>query len=65
MTKEQQVAYVAIGVIIGIAILCIIYSISTSNSPTLSCREGKLFEVSHEGNITIYDPTFSDCEENK
>ncbi len=28
----------------------------------LSCREGKLYEVSYEGNITVFDPTYNDCE---
>lgn len=37
--------------------------LDTSNE--LACRDGKLFEVTHKGNITIYDPTFDECEEEK
>lgn len=36
-----------------------------SKSYDLSCREGKLYAVTYEGNITIYDPTFDECEETK
>ncbi len=28
----------------------------------LACRDGKLYEVSYEGNITVFDPTYNDCE---
>ena len=60
-----ELAHIIAGVILGMIIQYILSSAITSDSPTLSCREGKLYEVYHEGNITIYDPTYNDCEENK
>lgn len=39
--------------------------INHPNADELSCREGKLYEVTHEDNITIYDPTYNECEETK
>ena len=51
------------------AFLCglILYILSTvdSASTELACRNGKLYEVSYEQNLTIYDPTFNNCEEIK
>lgn len=46
-----------------IALLCMVIYKEMFTSNPVECREGKLFEVTHEGNITVYDPTFKDCEE--
>lgn len=58
-------ASMVVGAILG-AVLTGIFSLWLSNYNSklheLACRDGKLFEVTHEGNITIYDPTFDDCE---
>ena len=42
------------------------YAIATPSEPTKVCRDGKLYEVTHEGNITIFDrQAFMICEETK
>ena len=54
-----------IGMFIGALLTWIILFILLKvNEPSteLSCRDSKLYEVSYEQNITIYDPTFDDCE---
>lgn len=47
------------------AMICLMAIADADIRPELACRDGKLYEVSYEQNITIYDPTFNDCEETK
>ena len=58
-----------VGSIFGFCLASIIWtgiSIYDKNIPDeLSCRNGKLFEVTTEGNISIYKPTYNDCEVQK
>lgn len=54
----------ALPVLLAIMGMMLIFS-GLSNGPELSCRDGKLYEVTHEQNLTIYDPTYNDCEEVK
>lgn len=56
-----------VGIIIGALVMLIVLTTvyKYTDEKDLQCREGKLYEVTHEGNITIYDPTFDECEETK
>lgn len=57
-----------VGMFIGAfltGIIVVILSEVTRQPDMLACRDGKLYEVSYEQNITIYDPTFDDCEETR
>ena len=38
------------------------YELLFEEQAKLECRDGKLFEATHEGSIIIYKPTFDDCE---
>ena len=64
---DASVSFI-LGLVIGAGIV-IAFIIALGHlddsSVELKCRDGKLFEVSHEGNITIYDPTYNECEEIK
>lgn len=55
---------VIFGMVLG-AMIALMAIADADDKPELSCRDGKLYEVSYEQNITIYDPTFNNCEETK
>lgn len=54
--------FVIIAVLVGSIIVLIFYKEVISLNPSVECRSGKLFEVTTRDNITVYDPTFDDCE---
>lgn len=68
MHDKEGMAYsrgIAIGFMFGGIIACLacfVIYISTLPDDEISCRDGKAYLVTHDGNITIYDPTYSDCE---
>lgn len=68
MSKNKELLYETMIIVLFIALITVVALIGfvlykeISASNTLECREGKLFKVTHEGNITIYDPTYDDCE---
>ena len=68
MKKEcEETVALTVGLLIGVFVTSILTVLiyKFSGPDELVCRDGKLFEITHEGNITIYDPTYSECEEIK
>lgn len=56
---------VSIGILLGFVIDVTVATPDTKQ-PTVQCTDGKLYDVSYEGNITIYDKRpFTECEETK
>lgn len=61
MTSAVLLVVAFVFVMISV-LISIFYKEVLKPEPPVECRNGKLFKVSYEGNITIYDPTFDDCE---
>ena len=60
---EENTAMV-VGIVIGIVITFVLFIIGhiiiTHNHPIV-CKNNKLYEIKHDGNITIYVDTFREC----
>lgn len=68
MHDDEKMAHLR-GIVIGFmfggiltSLACFVVYISTLPDDEISCRDGKAYLVTHDGNITIYSPTYSDCE---
>ena len=61
MTSAVLLVVTFVFVMISV-LISIFYKEIVKPEPPVECRNGKLYKVSHEGNITIYDPTFDECE---
>ena len=68
MKKEcEEAVALTVGLLIGVLVTSILTILiyKFSGPDELVCRDSKLFEITHEGNITIYNPTYNECEEIK